>query len=87
MFDFGYRPPRILEERGKDYFMPARPEPTQGLLPLPQLIMAARRNLLSIWPRSDYQSGVALTRVLGRQICLVNSPDSVRYVKIGRAHV
>jgi len=80
VFSFGYQPAAILEEKGQDYFSPARPQPTEHLLPLPQLIMAARSNLLSIWPKSDYKSGVAMTKILGRQICLVNTPDAVRHV-------
>jgi len=38
VFSFGYQPAAILEEKGQDYFSPARPQPTEHLLPLPQLM-------------------------------------------------
>ena len=80
MFKFGIREPEVLERRGPDFFEPARPKPSEKLLGVRELIVSARRNLLSVWPASDYRSSVGATRILGRQVVLVNSPESVKYV-------
>ena len=80
MFSFGFKEPEVLERKGPDFFEPARPAAPPRLMPLAELVVNARRNLLTIWPESDYRSTVGTTRVLGRQVVLVNSPESVKYV-------
>ncbi len=45
-----------------------------------RLILKARQDFLSIWRESDYTKKVSSTKILGRQVVVVNSPDEVKYV-------
>lgn len=78
------KPAPILEERGPDWFAPARPRPHDKRLPPLDLILAAKRNLISLWHVNDYRPTHGDMRLFGRQVFLANSPETVKYVMATR---
>jgi len=76
------KPAAILEERGPDWFRPARPQPYQEPFGPFARLLAARRNLISVFTESDYVSRNGMLRVLGRQVVIVNDPASVKHVMV-----
>ncbi len=74
----------ILEDRGPGWFEPARPRPhprrPRGL----SLILQARRSLILAWEERDFRPSSGSIRVLGRQVFLANSPETVKHVMATR---
>lgn len=71
----------IIERAGPRRFEPARIDYYRGKPGSALgLIRSARRDLLSIWRAGDYTEKVSSTKVLGRQIVLVNTPEAIKYV-------
>lgn len=84
MLHLFHKPAPYLEESGPGWFEPARPRPPSHTLGTLDTILAAKRSLISIFPESAYMSQVHSQRVLGRQVILANSPESVKYVMATR---
>lgn len=80
MFDrlLGVQP--IVEERGPNWFSPARPKPHPRRPHVLPLMLQARRSLILIWEERDFRPMSGSIKVLGRQIFLANSPDTVKHV-------
>lgn len=72
--------PETMEVRGPDYFIPAHPAPLERRPNFPSFLRNARHSLLAVWTRSDYRSSCGGTKILGRQVVLCNSPETVKYV-------
>src|ERR1700677_4359344 len=72
----------ILEERGPDWLMPARPRPHPAPLSSIGSMLAARHSLLSGWCEADYSARCVAARIFGRQIVIANTPDAVKYVMV-----
>lgn len=71
----------IIEKLRKTSFEPAHSAYYTGKPGRPlNLILKARRDFLSIWREADYADRVSVTKIFGRQIVVVNSPDAIRYV-------
>ena len=79
-----YKPARIIEEAGPDYFIPAHPEPRQSFPGIVSIVLGARHSLIGNWMVDYYKSGVDSFRVLKRQIVFVNTPEHVKYVMVTR---
>ncbi|ODN71125.1 Pentalenene oxygenase [Methylobrevis pamukkalensis] len=73
-------PPRIIEDKGPDFFEPAHPEPLSGPRNYLKLFLLARQDYLSVFRRRDYSSRNSEMRRFGRQLVLVNAPEEVKYV-------
>jgi cytochrome P450 len=76
--------PAIRERSGNGFFVPAHPEPLDSRGSTLDMILRARRDLLSIWTKRDYRTRVGAVRLLGRQVVLVNSPAAVKHVMVTR---
>src|SRR5215217_2296253 len=70
----------IIEKRRHDTLEPAHSNFFKGKSNPLRLILQARHDFLSIWRKTDYENKVTGTKLLGRQLVLVNSPDAIRYV-------
>ncbi|MQT15183.1 cytochrome P450 [Segnochrobactrum spirostomi] len=81
-----YKPARVVEERGDDYFVAAHPEPRKTPPSIVSMVLGARHSLIGNWTEDDYRSGVDSFRILNRQLVLVNSPEWVRYVMATAHH-
>ncbi len=81
---FFVTPAPILEERGPGWFAPARPRPHAKRLGPLDLILTAKRNLISLWQVNDYKSTSGQIRIFGRQVFLANSPETVKHVMATR---
>ncbi|MBB4954328.1 cytochrome P450 [Agrobacterium vitis] len=79
------RPVDIIESLQDGAFEPAHVRAYAGnpnnIL---KLMLLARTDLLSIWNPGDYTERVTSTKVLTRQMVVVNSPDSIRHVMAKR---
>jgi cytochrome P450 len=58
------------------YIPPFPPRPPRRLR-LGQLVAAARRNWLAVWPQGAFDRDVIFTRILFRDIVVCNSPETV----------
>jgi cytochrome P450 len=58
------------------YIPPFPPRPPRRLK-LGQLVAAARRNWLAVWPQGAFDRDVIFTRILFRDIVVCNSPETV----------
>ncbi len=74
--------PDILEESGDNWFRPARPTPHVKPLGTLDLILAMRRNLISTFADADYVSHNLQLRIFGRQVVVVNQPETIRQVLV-----
>ncbi len=63
-------------------FVPPRPQPLSRPLKNFSLALAARKNLLAVWTKEDYDAKCATSRIFGRQIVVVNAPDAIKYVMV-----
>lgn len=79
-----YTPPRVIEERGPDYFIAPHPEPREEPPGLIDIILGARYSLLGNWTRDMYRSGIDSFPVLRRNIVFANTPESIKYVMVTR---
>lgn len=81
MFSWLNRPVAITEKLKGRKFEPAHAAYYRGKPGRPlSLILQARTDFLSVWRAKDYQEHVRETRILGRQLITVNSPEAIRYV-------
>jgi len=74
--------PEILEERGNNWFRPARPAPHSKPLGTLDLVLGMRRNLISTFAEADYVSHNFQLRIFGRQVVVVNQPETIRHVLV-----
>lgn len=75
------RPSRdIIEKRRKNALEPAHADYFKGKGGSLRIMLQARHDFLSIWRKKDYTDHVSMTKLLGRQLVLVNSPEAIRYV-------
>jgi hypothetical protein len=75
----------FTEELLEGKFAPVRADYYTGPPGKPlRLLLQARTDFLSIWRASDYTETISQTRILGRQIIVVNSPDLIRQVVVKR---
>ncbi|MBD9570405.1 cytochrome P450 [Ensifer sp. ENS08] len=75
----------FTEELLEGRFAPVRADYYTGPPGKPlRLLLQARTDFLSIWRASDYTETISQTRILGRQIIVVNSPDLIRQVVVKR---
>lgn len=65
-------------------FIPARPEPLGADPGLITLARAFRRDMLAAWPEAAYTHKTMSISGLGRQMFVVNSPQSVKHVFVTR---
>ncbi len=79
-----YKPARVIESKGPDFFIPAHPEPRQTEPNIFTIVLGARHSLIGNLMEDRYHSGVDSFRVLTRQIVFVNSPEHVKYVMVSR---
>ena len=63
-------------------FVPAMPRPLPESPSIFTAIWRARRDLLSVWCERDYERDLIHAKVLGRQILIANSPETVRQVMV-----
>ncbi len=70
----------VVERSAPGLFEPARPQPPVRAPNLLQIAVRSRRNLLASWMPEHYRSGVFSFRILGRQVVLANTPESVKTV-------
>ena len=70
----------IIENRRKNALEPAHADYFKGKGGSLRIMLQARHDFLSIWRKKDYTDHVSATRLLGRQLVLVNSPEAIRYV-------
>ena len=56
-------------------------------MPPLRMLMAARRNLLAIWPEHAFERSFITTKLLRRRVLVVNNPDMVREAFIDKAAV
>lgn len=70
----------IIEKRRKNGLEPAHADYFKGKGGSLRIMLQARHDFLSIWRKKDYTDHVSATRLLGRQLVLVNSPEAIRYV-------
>ena len=70
----------VREERAADYFVPAHPEPRSANFTQLGAVLSGRRDLLANFQASDYRAAEFQFRILGRQVLIANSPESVRQV-------
>lgn len=49
-----------------------------------QLLLAARRDFLSIWRKKDYSELTTNFNIFGRQAVIINSPEHIKYVVAAR---
>ncbi|SON55075.1 putative bifunctional P-450/NADPH-P450 reductase 2 [Hartmannibacter diazotrophicus] len=69
-----------MEEIGEDYLVAAHPRPFEGERGHLKLLLQARRDFLEVWRQSDYAGQNSQISILGRQIIVVNAPESVKQV-------
>ena len=74
----------IVENSSADSFEPAHAAYYNGSDNPFRLLLQARRDFLSIWPKSYYQDKVFVWKALGRQIVVVNSPKAIEYALVKR---
>lgn len=79
-----YKPARVIEERGDDYFIAPHPEPRPDVPGIFDILMGARHSLIGNWTASSYLSGLDTHRILGRQVIFVNSAEHIKYVMVTR---
>ncbi|MGU3495256.1 cytochrome P450 [Xanthobacteraceae bacterium A53D] len=84
MLQLFHKPAPVIEERGPGWFAPARPRPHPRMLPPLELVLAAKRSLISIWNEGDYRPSNGTLRLFGRQVVLANTPETVKYVMATR---
>ena len=84
MFGMFNRPAGILEERGPDWFRPARPAPYRGAVGGIGSLLALRHSLISVFGEDDYTSGTNASRMFRRQVVVVNEPATIKYVMVTR---
>lgn len=85
MFAWRPRPVEITEKLNDTSFEPAHAAYYDGKSgDWLRLLLQARVDFLSIWRPADFTERVTATRVLGRQIVLVNAPDLIRQVVVKR---
>lgn len=72
----------VIEERGPNWFRPARPRPHPGVLSDFARLRALRHNLISVFVESDYTSGNDEGRLLNRQVVLFNQPEAIKHVLV-----
>lgn len=65
-------------------FVPSHPNPPKRDPNILQLIITARRNLISGWTEDSYRAGIDSFRILRRQVVVVNDPEHVRHVVVTR---
>jgi cytochrome P450 len=75
-----YKPARVIEEKGQDYFVAAHPTPRVKTPTIIEMVFGARHSLIGNWTEDYYHSCVDSFRILNRQMVFVNSPEWVRYV-------
>jgi cytochrome P450 len=73
-----YPDPPIIEEVGAGRLVPAHPAPLAQPPGAIKLAILARRSLLSTWTRDCYAAEDYAFRLLRRQVCVLNAPDSVK---------
>jgi cytochrome P450 len=61
-------------------FIPARPIPKPSLPTMFEIAVEFRQDMLTIWWEHAYINKSMATKVLGRNIIIANSPESVKYV-------
>lgn len=76
--------PEIIERRGPDFLEPAHVAYHNGSDNPVGLMLQARRDFLSVWPKSYYQDKVFVWKAFGRQVLIVNSPEAIEYVFVAR---
>lgn len=73
---------QIIEEVGEDYLIPAHVVPPKKEAGTIRMLLQARRDLLSFWTEECYSKNVIGFRILGRQILIANSPETVKHVMV-----
>ncbi len=77
-----YPDPPMLEEQGPGRLVPAHPAPL-GAPPGPvRQTVLARRSLLHGWTADCYEASDFSFRLLRRQVCVFNAPESIRSVLV-----
>lgn len=74
----------IIERKGRDFFEPAHTSYYNGSGNPLHVLWHARKDFLSIWPQSYYQTGVFDWKLLSRQVLIVNDPSWIQYVLVDR---
>jgi len=74
------KPAGFKEKLSPGSFEPAHPQDWDRPAGSISLLLRARANFLNVWRASDFQSRVTTTRIFGRQLVLVNSPEAIKYV-------
>lgn len=73
-----YPDPLVVEQVGERRLVPAHPEPLARPPGAIKLAVLARRSLLSTWTRDCYAADDYAFRLLRRQVCVLNAPESVK---------
>lgn len=68
-------------------FLPPRPPRHQGRLPVWQLFLRARRNMLGVWSEASFEAQHIAMRVLSRHLFVFNMPAAIQSVMIGQPEV
>ena len=74
----------IIENKSTDFFEPAHAAYYNGSDNPFRLLLQARKDFLSIWPKSYYQEKVFEWKALGRQVVVINSPKAIEYALVKR---
>ncbi len=82
MLGLPVRPDAVIEERGATWFRPVRLRPHSGVLSDFARLMALRRKLISVFVESGHATGNDNWRLLGRQVVMLNHPDSIEHVMV-----
>lgn len=73
-----YPDPPVVEEVSEGRLVPAHPEPLARPPGAIKLAVLARRSLLSTWTQDCYAAEDYAFRLLRRQVCVLNAPESVK---------
>jgi cytochrome P450 len=73
---------KIVEERGEDFFIPAHVEPRKKIPPALVALYTTYRDLLSGWTEDCFRVDHFSLRILGRQIYIPNSPETIKHVMV-----
>ncbi|MEC7763601.1 MAG: cytochrome P450 [Pseudomonadota bacterium] len=73
----------IVEHVGEDALVPVYPKPADAQPGAKDFLRLAQRDLLSIWWDQAYDYKIMPTRILGRQITILNNPHAIQHVMVG----
>ena len=79
-----YKPARVIEERGSDYFIAPHPEPRDTVPNIIEILLGSRYSLVGDWMDENYRSGLDTHKILGRNLIIVNTPEHIKYVMVTR---